>query len=128
MRQQGNLVRRPRVVLGALVLLQCAVLLPGGGEATCETGCDTAYAFYRIQSGEDLVSIGNKFQTSQESIQAVNPKITNINFILNGDWIYIPFKCDCLNGQLSHIFFYQVHSFNPLSAMFSHVVTSLKIV
>lgn len=118
MRQQGRSVRRlwPSAsgLLKVLVLLQYAVLLPWG-EATClpAKGCEMAYAFYRVQRSEDLTAIGYKFQTTQENIQAVNPGISNINFILTDDPLYIPFKCDCINDQLSHTFPYQVRSFDP---------------
>lgn len=128
MRQQGNSLRRPwpstGALLKALVVLQYAVVLPWGGEAMCvpEKGCDMAYAFYRVQNKEDLVTIGNKFQTTEENIQAVNPSITDINFVLTDAPLYIPFRCDCINDQLLHTFPYQVCtccSFPNLS-IFSH--------
>lgn len=120
--RQGNSPKQPWpitsvvLLLRALVVLQCAFLVPWEfGEAVClpVARCDTAYAFYRIRAGENLTSIGQKFQTTQEKIQAVNPSIVDLNFIEAGDPLYIPFSCDCVNDQLLKNFQYQVCLFRP---------------
>ena len=122
MRQPGNLQRpwsSTSVLLKALAVLQWAVLLAGGGEATCvpATGWCTAYAFYTVQNGDNLEAIGSLFQITEDQIQAVNPNITDVNFILTGIQIYIPFECDCINDQRLHLFLYQVCSLNSLEAL-----------
>ncbi|XP_024375989.1 chitin elicitor receptor kinase 1-like [Physcomitrium patens] len=97
------------ILLRAL-LLHCALFDPRRCGAVClpETGCDTACAFYIIQYTETMDSIGHKFRTSETQILAVNPSIVETNYIVTGNPLYVPFRCDCVNDQMLHKFPYQV--------------------
>ncbi|KAG0504121.1 hypothetical protein KC19_N018700 [Ceratodon purpureus] len=114
MRQQGTNSQpwSPTSVL--FLVLQCVYLvgLWELGEAVCvpSTGCDTAYAFYRVQANENLTTISQKFQTTAEKILAANPGIVDTNYVVIGSPLYIPFTCDCFNDQLLHNFQYVVQS------------------
>ena len=113
MRQQGTNSQRPWSPTRVLFLvLQCVYLvgLWELGEAVCvpSTGCDTAYAFYRVQANENLTTISQKFQTTAEKILAANPGIVDTNYVVIGSPLYIPFTCDCFNDQLLHNFQYVV--------------------
>lgn len=57
-------------------------------------------------------SIGHKFRTSETQILAVNPSIVETNYIVTGNPLYVPFRCDCVNDQMLHKFPYQVSLFN----------------
>lgn len=127
-RQWPTANRAASVVRSVLVFLQFAVFLPWGGGAVCvpATGCDTAYAFYRVQVTEDLTSIGSKFGTTQEKIHEVNPGIGgDVNFILTGQPLFIPFKCDCINDQLHQKFPYLVSKADSLSNITSNIYENL---
>lgn len=78
-------------------------------ESTCvpPTGC-TAALYYIVQQGDTLADISNHFQTTTSVIQTYNPNIQNVNNILTGNSIYIPFTCSCTNDQLLHQFSYSV--------------------
>lgn len=83
-------------------------------EALCvpSTGCPAALAYYEIKDGDTLDIIALKFGTTSDAIVAVNSNIVDVNYIVVNDSIYIPFKCDCLNQQLSQQFYYQVSFFS----------------
>jgi LysM repeat protein len=78
-------------------------------ESTCvlPTGC-TAALYYIVRHGDTLDHISNNFQTNTGLIQTYNPNITNVNIILAGNPIYIPFTCSCTNDQLLNQFSYSV--------------------
>lgn len=78
-------------------------------ESTCvpPTGC-TAALYYIVQGGDTLTDISNHFQTSTNLIQTYNPNIQNVDSILTGNSIYIPFTCSCTNDQLHKQFSYSV--------------------
>lgn len=108
------------------VLLQCTLVnlvLVDTAEAACvpQSGCEAAYAYYKAQANETVGSIGAKFQVTSEEILAANPNITldqNQGSIVTNQPLYIPFKCECIQNQLLHMFDYQVGSLSLLTFMF----------
>jgi LysM repeat protein len=80
-------------------------------ESTCvpPTGC-TAALYYIVQGGDTLTNISIHFQTTTNLIQTYNPNITNVDSIITGNSIYIPFTCSCTNDQLLKQFPYSVKS------------------
>lgn len=79
-------------------------------EAACvpETGCNYSLAFYTIQRNDTISALSQHFQFTTETLQSYNRNLTNINLILAGQNIFIPFSCSCTNGQLTHNFQYTV--------------------
>jgi hypothetical protein len=79
-------------------------------EAACipETGCNHSLAFYTIQRNDTISALSQHFQFETETLQSYNRNLTNINVILAGQNIFIPFSCSCTNGQLMHNFQYTV--------------------
>lgn len=79
-------------------------------EAACvpETGCNSSLAFYTIQRNDTISALSQHFQFETETLQSYNRNLTNINVILAGQNIFIPFSCSCTNGQLTHNFQYTV--------------------
>ena len=49
-------------------------------------GCEV----YKIQRGNTLIRIANKFHTTVDTLLALNPTITNKNDITTGFYIYVP--------------------------------------
>ncbi|CAM6027754.1 unnamed protein product [Sphagnum balticum] len=91
-------------------------------ESTCvpPTEC-TAALYYIVKQGDTLADISNHFQTNTSVIQTYNPNITNVNDILAGNSIYIPFPCSCTNDQLLHQFSYSVQSGDNLTYIASGI-------
>lgn len=77
--------------------------------ATCvpDLGCQTL-AYYRVQAGDNLQVLNGRFQITNADVQAYNPNVSDINLILAGTTLYLPFHCDCMNGILLHHFSYVV--------------------
>ncbi|XP_073387977.1 chitin elicitor receptor kinase 1-like isoform X2 [Physcomitrium patens] len=115
------------LLLRILVLQYVFMLTWEVGNAACvpEKGCDAAYAFYRTQVGDTLVKIGTLFQTTNERIGAVNPVITDLNFIDQNVPLYIPFRCDCINDQLLQKFQYQVQATDTIENITAIVYENL---
>ena len=47
---------------------------------------------YRIQSGETLTKIAERYHTTVSEIMKVNNELTDKNFIVTGCFIYIPIR------------------------------------
>ena len=47
------------------------------------------FTIYKIQKGENLTRIAQKYGCTVEQLLAWNPKITNRNLIYSGDYLYI---------------------------------------
>lgn len=79
-------------------------------DAACipQNGCTYALAYYTIQQGDTLDIITHNFQLNTNDLQSFNKNLSNVNVILSGQSILIPFSCGCLNGQLLHRFSYTV--------------------
>ena len=45
---------------------------------------------YKVQPHDTLTKIAGRNHTTVQKIMAVNPELTNQNFIVAGCWIYIP--------------------------------------
>ena len=71
------------------------------------SGCG-ALVYYTERIGDTLEIFTQNFQTSYPDLQSVNSNLSNINVILNGSALYIPFDCPCVNDQLLHSFSYTV--------------------
>ena len=71
------------------------------------TGC-TALAYYRVQTGDTIQQLTSRFQINSASVLAYNKNVTDLNVILAGTDLYLPFQCACMNGQLIHLFAYTV--------------------
>ena len=46
---------------------------------------------YRIQGGDNLTHIAERYGTSVGAIMAVNPELVDPDFIVAGHYIYIPY-------------------------------------
>nr|AEK21793.1 LysM receptor-like kinase variant SlBti9-1a [Solanum lycopersicum] len=81
----------------------------------CNRGCDLALASFYVWRGTDLTYIANLFniETRQE-IMDYNTRnsIPNLDSVIAGTRINIPFRCDCLEDGdfLGHDFQYEVNS------------------
>ena len=50
----------------------------------------TGRKIYRIVSGDTLIKIANRNNTTVDKIMAINPELKNRNFIVAGCYIYVP--------------------------------------
>lgn len=82
-------------------------ILIGGVGADCTVGCQ-ALAYYRVNTGDTADSLTSRFQTNGPQLQSYNRNVTNLNSILAGTKLFLPFDCQCTNGQLVHNFAYKV--------------------
>lgn len=102
-----------RLWLWSFVVVLAMVCVDVEVEGVCvpAKGCSTAYAYYRVQTTEDLDVIGRKFGTTNTKIHEVNPGIgAEINFVLTDQPLFIPFSCKCINDILQQNFIYTVPS------------------
>ncbi|XP_024375990.1 chitin elicitor receptor kinase 1-like isoform X1 [Physcomitrium patens] len=119
MREQNNALERPwrpRKGLVWLFLIQWSFIDLWIAEAGCipQSGCNTAYAYYKVQANETLDSVGEKFQVTSDEILAVNPSIVDKQSIVTHQPLYIPFNCGCIQDQLLHMFKHQVQRTNTI--------------
>ncbi|KAG0581639.1 hypothetical protein KC19_4G267900 [Ceratodon purpureus] len=112
-----------------LVLLQCTIvnLVLDMADAVCvpQSGCEAAYAYYRAQANETLDSVGAKFQITSDEILAANPAISTHSTIVVDQPLYIPFKCECMQDQLLHMFQYQVQRADSIERIANTVFEDL---
>ena len=45
---------------------------------------------YRVASGDTLIKIAHRYNTTVDKIMAMNPELKNRNFIVSGCYIYVP--------------------------------------
>ncbi|XP_039034499.1 lysM domain receptor-like kinase 3 [Hibiscus syriacus] len=92
------------ILLVFLVLVHCLFVQV---EASCKTGCSLAFASYYVWQGSNLSYISTIFNEQIPEILLYNPHVSNPDEIDTGTRIYVPFSCDCLNGDfLGHTFGY----------------------
>lgn len=112
---KGGLSEFHKSRLVALILWLCVITGREAGVLTVRadcvpvTGCN-ALAYYRVQTGDTIQALTSKFQINSDSLQTYNKNVTDINVILAGTNLYLPFQCSCLNGQLIHNFMYVVQA------------------
>lgn len=53
-------------------------------------GAKRGCKIYKVVHGDTLIKIANRYGTTVDRIMAVNPELTNKNFIVAGCYIYIP--------------------------------------
>uniref|UniRef100_J3MZ40 LYK3/RLK10-like LysM domain-containing protein n=1 Tax=Oryza brachyantha TaxID=4533 RepID=J3MZ40_ORYBR len=89
-----------RLMLSLLVLL---VLLVGGCAAAassgdgCRAGCPLALAAYYFSEWSNLTFIASIFGIGDyQELLPYNPAITNPDYVVTGDRVYVPFPCSCL--------------------------------
>lgn len=51
-----------------------------------KAGCD----IYQIVKGDNLTRIAKRFNTTVSYLMAINPELTNANFIVEKHYIYVP--------------------------------------
>lgn len=78
-----------------------------GADCIPSTGCN-ALAYYRVKTGDTADLLFNRFQVNGEQLQSYNRNVTNLNSILAGTSLFLPFDCTCINGRLIHMFPYTV--------------------
>ncbi|XP_060190261.1 lysM domain receptor-like kinase 3 [Lycium barbarum] len=89
---------RPRIVLSFLVLVYLSSV-PLPVESQCKKGCDLALGSFYVSRGSNLTLISQMFSTS----------IAEQDSVIAGTRINIPFRCDCLDGEvLGHSFPYKL--------------------
>ncbi|KAG0566925.1 hypothetical protein KC19_7G097400 [Ceratodon purpureus] len=91
------------------------------------TGCN-ALAYYSVKTGDTIVALTSRFQINEKSLQAYNKNVTNVNVILAGTNLYLPFQCTCLNGQLVHLFTYVIGSTDTLGSIANQTYQKLTTV
>ncbi|KAF8043165.1 hypothetical protein BT93_A1493 [Corymbia citriodora subsp. variegata] len=81
-------------------------------ESKCSKGCDLALASYYVWQGTNLSFMGEVLSASREDMQSYNKdEIANLDSVLWGDRINVPFSCACINGSfLGHEFNYSVRT------------------
>ncbi|XP_060190260.1 lysM domain receptor-like kinase 3 [Lycium barbarum] len=119
---------RPRIVLSFLVLVYLSSV-PLPVESQCKKGCDLALGSFFVWRGSDLTLISQMFSTSRPELIAYNNRnnIPNQDSVIAGTRINIPFRCDCLDGEvLGHSFPYKVKprdTYDLIARNYSSVTT-----
>ena len=62
----------------------------GAGGSKTPLPPKAGFDVYKIQSGDNLTRIAKKFNTTVDYLFAINPDITNKNFIRAGYYMYVP--------------------------------------
>lgn len=70
-----------------------------GVESKCSRTCDLALASYNLWKGVDLNFIATTFSRDVSEIQSFNPQITNIDLIIVGERVNVPFSCGCIDRE-----------------------------
>lgn len=47
---------------------------------------------YKIKKGDNLTRIAKRYNTTVDYLMAINPELTNKNFIVENHYIYVPIK------------------------------------
>uniref|UniRef100_F6H7G0 non-specific serine/threonine protein kinase n=1 Tax=Vitis vinifera TaxID=29760 RepID=F6H7G0_VITVI len=68
-------------------------------ESKCSRTCDLALASYNLWKGVDLNFIATTFSRDVSEIQSFNPQITNIDLIIAGERVNVPFSCGCIDRE-----------------------------
>ncbi|KAK1295313.1 Chitin elicitor receptor kinase 1 [Acorus calamus] len=80
-----------------LLLISIALSSMAAAAADCRKGCDLALASYYITDNVNLTYIASLFGESSNRIASFN-NLANADYLLTGDRIRVPFRCDCLAG------------------------------
>ncbi|CAK9139625.1 unnamed protein product [Ilex paraguariensis] len=80
-------------------------------QSKCSRGCDLAFGSYYVWPQSNLTFIAEVSNESINDILSYNREIPNQDSVQSYTRIYIPFSCDCINGEfLGHVFRYNVRS------------------
>ncbi|XP_058210622.1 lysM domain receptor-like kinase 3 isoform X1 [Rhododendron vialii] len=79
-------------------------------EPTCSKGCDLALGSYYVWTDAYTRLVAEVSGNSVNELISYNPGTTEY-FILSYERIFVPFPCDCIDGEfLAHVFTYAVRS------------------
>ncbi|KAF0914392.1 hypothetical protein E2562_028484 [Oryza meyeriana var. granulata] len=79
---------------GACAVAAAAVAASGDG---CRAGCPLALAAYYFSPESNLTFIASLFGIGDyQALLPYNPAITNPDYVVTGDRVYVPFPCSCL--------------------------------
>uniref|UniRef100_A0A0E0M386 non-specific serine/threonine protein kinase n=1 Tax=Oryza punctata TaxID=4537 RepID=A0A0E0M386_ORYPU len=87
----------PAFLIGACAAAAAAAVAAAGDG--CRAGCPLAIAAYYFSEGSNLTFIATIFGIGGGGYQALlpyNPAITNPDYVVTGDRVYVPFPCFCL--------------------------------